>query len=178
MSVGLHLVSLDPLKPSNSKPEQPLQAPLPNNMRYSIAAVAFAALAHAQDLDWDVILQATPLPEVTIPVVYATVPSTTATATTVPYTSEAAAAAVTSALDANPDDGFPLNSGIAKRDAATTCQSQPLGYGPVPTPDSASAFLSFSPLASSASNAATPSGYVNTFNNLQASNNAYGYMGT
>ena len=149
-------------------------------MRSFIAAAAFAALAQAQDLDWDVVLQATPIPEVSVPVIYATVPTTTATATTVSYTSTAAAAAVTSALAADPSDGFPLNSDLAKRaTSSTTCLAQPTGAGPVPSPDSASAFLSYDSFAASATAAASsvPSGYVSTFTNLQASNNAYGYMG-
>jgi hypothetical protein len=142
------------------------------------AAAAFAALAQAQDLDWDVVLQATPIADVTVPVVYATLPSTTASATTVAYTGEVAAAAVSSALVANPTDGFPLNSALAKRAASpTTCQAQPTGAGAVPSDDSATGFLSYSPFSTSAAAAPTPSGYVNTFTNLQASNNAFGYMG-
>ncbi|THX31335.1 hypothetical protein D6D10_08401 [Aureobasidium pullulans] len=151
------------------------------NMRSFIAAAAFAALAQAQDLDWDVVLQATPIAEVSIPVVYATVPANTATATTVSYSSEAAAAAVTSALEANPSDAFPLDNNIAKRATVATCQTQPTGAGPVPTPDSASAFLALPDFSASATAAAAataiPSGYVNTFVNQKASNNAYGYMG-
>ncbi|CAD0108593.1 unnamed protein product [Aureobasidium uvarum] len=158
-------------------------------MRSYIAVAAIAALAQAQDLDWDAVLQATPAPEVTIPVVYATAPATTVTATTVSYSSEAAAASVSSALVANPDDSFPLDSAIAKRAAATTCQTQPTGVsvGPQPTndavvnDDSVSAFSAYPSFSASAASAAAPSavpsGYVNTFSNLHASNNAYGYMG-
>jgi len=148
-------------------------------MRSYIAAAALAAVAQAQDLDWDAILQLTPVPDVSIPVVYATAPATTATATTISYSSQASAAAVSSALAANPDDSFPLDSGLAKRAASpTSCQAQPTGVslGPQATDDSVSAFLaypSFSATASSAA-AAVPSGYVNTFSNLAASNNAYG----
>ncbi|KAI5198023.1 hypothetical protein E4T39_06967 [Aureobasidium subglaciale] len=146
-------------------------------MRSYIAAAALAALAQAQDLDWDAVLQATPAPTGSVPVVYATLPATTATATTVSYTSEAAAAAVSSALVANPDDSFPLDAAIAKRAAATICQSQPAGSGPTPTADNVNAFWALDAFSSSASAAPTPSGYVNTFTNLKASNNAYGYMG-
>lgn len=148
-------------------------------MRSYIAAAALAAVAQAQDLDWDAILQLTPVPDVSIPVVYATAPAATATATTVSYSSEASAAAVSSALAANPDDSFPLDSALARRAASpTSCQAQPTGVslGPQASDDSASAFLSypsFSATASSAANA-VPTGYVNTFSNLAASNNAYG----
>ncbi|KAG9832415.1 hypothetical protein KCU98_g12821, partial [Aureobasidium melanogenum] len=151
-------------------------------MRSYIAAAAFAVLAQAQDPEWDIILQLTPVPDVTIPVVYATAPTTTATATTVSYTSEASAAAVSSALAADPSDAFPLDSALAKRATSTSCQVQPTGValGPQSTDDSVSAFLSYSAFAAtavSAASTAVPSGYVNTFSNLDASNNAYGYMG-
>ena len=63
---------------------------------------------------------------------------------------------------------------IAKRRA---CTSLPTGAGPVPTPDTASAFLALSAFSSSASSAPTPSGYTNAFRNLQGSSQAYGYMG-
>ena len=53
-----------------------------------------------------------------------------------------------------------------------TCAAQATGSGPVPSPDTASAFLKYSAFASAASAAATPSGYTQAFKNLQASNNA------
>ncbi|KAG9553605.1 hypothetical protein KCU71_g10255, partial [Aureobasidium melanogenum] len=154
-------------------------------MRSYIAAVALAALAQAQDLDMDAIAQLTPVPDVTIPVVYATASTTTATATTVSYTSEASAAAVSSALAADPSDSFPLDSALAKRatSTATGCQAQPTGVslGPQGSDDSPSAFLAYPAFSATAvaaaASSAVPSGYVNTFSNLQASNNAYGYMG-
>ncbi|KFZ14429.1 hypothetical protein V501_03247 [Pseudogymnoascus sp. VKM F-4519 (FW-2642)] len=59
----------------------------------------------------------------------------------------------------------------------TACSLQPAGAGPVPSPDTDSAFLAYASFASSASGAPTPPGYTNTFTNLQASVNAYGYMG-
>ncbi|KAG9803660.1 hypothetical protein KCU63_g24101, partial [Aureobasidium melanogenum] len=121
-------------------------------MRSYIAAAAFAVLAQAQDPEWDIILQLTPVPDVTIPVVYATAPTTTATATTVSYTSEASAAAVSSALAADPSDAFPLDSALAKRATSTSCQVQPTGValGPQSTDDSVSAFLSYSAFAATA----------------------------
>jgi hypothetical protein len=151
-------------------------------MRSYIAAAAFAALAQAQDLDWDAVLQLTPAPDASIPVVYATAPATTATATTVSYSSEVSAAAVSSALVANHDDSFPLDSALARRAASpTSCQAQPTGVslGPQATDDSVSAFMAYPSFAATASSAASavPTGYVSTFSNLAASNNAYGYMG-
>jgi len=64
---------------------------------------------------------------------------------------------------------------LAKRQAA--CQPLATGAGPVPEPDTASAFLAFSSLSSAASAAPTPAGYSNVFTNLQGSSQAYGYMG-
>jgi hypothetical protein len=150
---------------------------------YIAAAAAFAALAQAQDFDRDAIRQLETLPDVTIPVVYATEPAITATATTVSYTSEASIAAISSALAANPDDSFPLNSAMEKRAAApTSCQVQPTGVSLGPQSDgtdSASAFKAYPAFSSNAVSAASavPTGYVNTFTNLGASNNAFGYMG-
>jgi len=73
---------------------------------------------------------------------------------------------------------------MAKRAATpTSCQAQPTGVslGPqtVSGSDSPSAFLAYPAFAATASAAASavPAGYVNTFFNLAASNNAYGYMG-
>ncbi|CAK3970689.1 Hypothetical predicted protein [Lecanosticta acicola] len=63
------------------------------------------------------------------------------------------------------------------------CAPQPDGYGPVPTPDTASAFLSYSPLHSSARAAATtiPSvnntQYTQVFEDLNAQVAAQSYLG-
>jgi hypothetical protein len=70
-----------------------------------------------------------------------------------------------------------MTAGVAKKMKRAACASQPSGAGPVPSPDSASAFVSYSSFSSMATSAAVPSGYSQSFSNLQASNNAYGYMG-
>jgi hypothetical protein len=59
-----------------------------------------------------------------------------------------------------------------KRDACSAQPAQPSGYGPVPSPDTPSAFLSYSSFAAAATGAPVPSGYTQEFSNLQASNNA------
>lgn len=64
--------------------------------------------------------------------------------------------------------------GIAVRSA---CDPQATGAGPVPTPDTASAFLALPAFAATASAAPIPSGYTQTYENLEGSSNAYGYMG-
>ncbi|KAF1821861.1 uncharacterized protein K489DRAFT_321376, partial [Dissoconium aciculare CBS 342.82] len=61
--------------------------------------------------------------------------------------------------------------------AVTTCTSLPVGYGPTPTPDTPSAFLALPDFGKAALAAKTPSGYFQSFQNLNASNNAYGYLG-
>ncbi|KAK4986138.1 hypothetical protein LTR50_005510 [Elasticomyces elasticus] len=58
------------------------------------------------------------------------------------------------------------------------CNPLPSGHGPVPSPDTPSAFLSYAAFASAATQAPTPSGYVKSFTNLQASNVALGFMGS
>ncbi|USP75175.1 hypothetical protein yc1106_02449 [Curvularia clavata] len=57
------------------------------------------------------------------------------------------------------------------------CSDQPLGKGPVPTPDTPEAFLAMDEISDAANNAPTPSGYALKFKNLKASNNAIGYLG-
>jgi len=72
---------------------------------------------------------------------------------------------------------FATTSSTSSVNACATRPAQPTGAGPVPSPDTASAFLANAAISSIAVNAPTPSGYVSAFTNLQAENNAYGYMG-
>ena len=51
------------------------------------------------------------------------------------------------------------------------------GYGPVPTPDTVAAFQSYPEWAKDALSAKTPSGYAQTFKNLNASVSANSYLG-
>jgi len=60
---------------------------------------------------------------------------------------------------------------------ATTCVPQPSGISHSPSPDTASAFLSDPYFAAQANQAAVPAGYTKIFTNLNASNQAYGYLG-
>lgn len=57
------------------------------------------------------------------------------------------------------------------------CDPQPAGAGPVPSPDTPTAFLTDDTLASTANNVRTPIGYHNTFRNLQGSCSTLGYLG-
>jgi hypothetical protein len=59
------------------------------------------------------------------------------------------------------------------------CSPQPFGYGPVTIipKDDAASFAANPVYAIAANAAAVPAGYVQSFKNLNASSNAYGYMG-
>jgi hypothetical protein len=154
-----------------------------------LGLIGLAHLISAQGLDLDLLTDLEPLPTPTIPVVYVSSKGVTAaTAVTSTYSQEAVLASISSVLE----DPAQTNSAILqgsttdepsgtklniRGDSATTCLVQPTGNGPVPTPDSASAFLSYASFASAASSAPTPSGYINVFTNKQASNNACGYLG-
>ncbi|KAF2964091.1 hypothetical protein GQX73_g9463 [Xylaria multiplex] len=63
--------------------------------------------------------------------------------------------------------------GILKR----ACQAQTLGSGPSPDVDTAAAFLSFPAFSEAAEAAATPVGCALNYRSLNASSNAYGYLG-
>ena len=77
-------------------------------------------------------------------------------------------------VDASPTGAQKREPDIAVRAA---CDPQPTGSGPVPSPDTAEAFLAYSAFSSAANGATTPSVYSNTFKNLHTSSSAYGYMG-
>ena len=68
-----------------------------------------------------------------------------------------------------------LPQGVEERDAPS-CTALPTGAGPIPTPDTAEAFLTSDSFSQAAISANTPDGYVNTFTNLQASTIAQGYL--
>lgn len=85
----------------------------------------------------------------------------------------AAVAQITSTVsDVSGADAATTDAPVKRQ--ATSCAPQPTGYGPVPSPDSPSAFVSFSSFAAAASAAPTPSGYTLEFENLSGSSNAYG----
>ncbi|OHE99004.1 hypothetical protein CORC01_05694 [Colletotrichum orchidophilum] len=140
-------------------------------MRSAPLISAFVALAKAQDLVWQVIDDAPEPPQTTVPI--------GATPTIVPYDANAAAASVVAEVNASPlpQETAPVKSEKKRLVERAACDPQPSGSGPVPSPDTPAAFLSSADLASAANNAATPSGYFNTFTNLQGSSSAYGYMG-
>jgi hypothetical protein len=123
--------------------------------------------ASGQAIDWDAV-DRLPTPSYSI--------DSTVTAQTISYTQSAALASVSASVSSTPATRKRTVLNLEKRDDEC-CAPQPLGSGPIPSPDTASAFLADSDFAAAASAAPVPSGYTNTFTNLQASNNAYGYMG-
>jgi hypothetical protein len=148
-----------------------------DNMRSFTVAAAFAAMAVAnpvpqpQGFDWKAIDALAPIPTVTIPVV-----DVAAKASTVAFDPSAAASSIAAVVKDSGVDSAPA-SALKARAATVTCKPQPLGAGPVPSPDTPEAFLAYDYFKAQATAAPTPAGYYNSFTNLQASNNAYGYMG-
>ncbi|KAK8097518.1 hypothetical protein PG984_016657 [Apiospora sp. TS-2023a] len=157
-------------------------------MKYAIVATALAAVARAQSIDWDS-WDAAPKPTPTSAPIGGG-------SEVVPYDNKAAAASaaadVVADLDATAAASTATATGTApqRRRYVTgnddihvnnikrsPCQTQPAGAGPVPSPDTASAFLSNGYFSSQASAAPVPTGYNLAFTNLAASSSAYGYMG-
>lgn len=140
----------------------------------------------AQTIDFDGV-NAAGTPVIVTPAV--AVASQTASVLPVAAQASAAAASASAALNSDSDSTLTTgddddstsskkikrNSVFGKRDG--DCSAQPQGSGPVPSPDTPSAFLADSDLANMANSASTPAGYALVFSNLQASLSASNYMG-
>lgn len=161
-------------------------------MRTTFSAIAaLAAVAGAQSttsIDIDAISVAIPTSVFVLPVVYVTAenaPTLTATtlATTATPSSDPKATAVfDSAADvtaaivsASEAAAASATASVEKRDG--TCIQQPLGISHASLPDTAAAFASDAWYGVQAVAAGTPTGFVQTFSNLTASNSADAYMG-
>lgn len=141
---------------------------------FMLAALAalVAAAPHPQDIDFSMVLAA-PNPTYSEAI--------GVSAQVVTYN----AATILAAATATIADVSVVETDVAKRDAMldvekrAACDPQPAGAtgAPTQTTDTAPAFASNTAFASIASAAPTPAGYSNTFTNLNASNNAMGYMG-
>lgn len=172
-------------------------------MRSAIFAAAFAALVAAAPAPMP--QNALPIEDMEADFVVAMAatsnlgPQITATADPVDFVASAAAASAVS------DDVTAANTGLLtlatatpttvavaeKRQATSTSTTtsttaasstcpgatQATGAGPVASPDTASAFLANSVLAASVSAAVAPTGYSNTFTNLNGSSQQIGYLG-
>lgn len=90
----------------------------------------------------------------------------------IPYAPDAVVADTFASVLADPASA---DKGLQRRDS--DCSAQPLGAGPVPSPDTPEAFLAMEEFSKIANEAAVPAGYVNKFKNLKGSNNAVAYLG-
>ncbi|KAI0416359.1 hypothetical protein F5X98DRAFT_388110 [Xylaria grammica] len=108
-----------------------------------------------------------------------TLPYGAASATTIAYNSATAIAAVVADIvsDPLPQSTAAVVSNEKREVIKRSCEPQTLGYGPSPDIDTATAFLSFSAFSEAAESATTPDGYSLNYRNLNASSNAYGYLG-
>lgn len=137
-------------------------------MRITLAIPGFAALAVAmpaarpQEIDINMVLAA---PE---PVTYDPAVGVTAQVVSYDYTSLIAQATAPATSVAS--DAAATATAIEKRGAACTSLAPGATGAPTYSPDTPSAFASNPAFASIASNAPVPSGYTNTFTNVNASN--------
>ncbi|KAI4701025.1 hypothetical protein J4E89_010861 [Alternaria sp. Ai002NY15] len=90
----------------------------------------------------------------------------------VPYSPDAVVADTFASVLADP-----VSADKSLKRRGWDCSEQPLGKGPVPSPDTAEAFLAMEEISKAATDASTPAGYVNKFKNLKGSNNAVAYLG-
>lgn len=139
-------------------------------MLFYILALTILGLTHAapapQDIDFS-LAYAVPNPTYSEAV--------GVTAQSITYNSETVYASAASQVTASVSDtsaAVIVSTDAASNEKRTACPAQPTGYGPIPSPDSASAFAAFTSFASIASAAPTPSGYSQEFVNLNGSNNA------
>ncbi|KAF2434427.1 hypothetical protein EJ08DRAFT_466188 [Tothia fuscella] len=130
---------------------------------------AICRLANAQGFELSLLAQ---LPHTT------SSPIATATAVTIKYDPTKASSSVAAEItgDSLLD---PLAAFLSKRTAKdiVPCSPQPRGKGPTPFVDTPAEWARKADWADAANKAGTPSGYTKTFTNLQASNNALGYLG-
>jgi hypothetical protein len=124
-----------------------------------------AAIPAPQDIDFD-LAYALPNPTFT-----QAIGVTAQTVSYNPTTVYAAAAAQVTHSVVDSEVAVATDANFVKKRAAA-CATQPVGYGPVPSPDSVSAFYALPAISETAIAAPTPSGYTKQFSNLQASNNA------
>jgi hypothetical protein len=133
-----------------------------SNMAIPILA-ALSGLSNAQGFEWKIFTQ---LPK-------STTSPALASAFTVSYNPMDAASSIAAEITG----GSSLGKRTVSKSAVSPCVPQPLGKAPIPAPDTPSAFAALPYFASVASAAPTPSGWTKTFTNLNASNNALGYLG-
>ncbi|KAH6660297.1 hypothetical protein BKA67DRAFT_641420 [Truncatella angustata] len=143
-------------------------------MKSFYISLGFAAMVKSQGFDFGVIDAA--------PVAVTTTLSIGAGSTTIEYNSATAIANVVADVSANfisrnlsSKSALKNRLPAGKRDGS--CNVQPSGAGPVPSPDTPGAFLADPDFSSVAIDAQTPSGFVRSSLNLRGSNSAYASMG-
>ncbi|KAL8903155.1 MAG: hypothetical protein Q9171_007497 [Xanthocarpia ochracea] len=140
-------------------------------MRSTCLVAALAGLAYAaprpQSINFEE-LDAAEVPAVTGPAPEALVEPVT-------YSEQVAKAEA--AAEVTEELSSPAKRGLVARGVNDPCSPQPAGSGPVPTPDTAAAFLAFPEFSDTANNASTPQGYALSFSNKQASVSLSSYLG-
>lgn len=147
-------------------------------MRSSLVSSACAGflLANAQSFDMAAIAAiADAVSTPTIPVVYKIDPAAAAVTSAISTYDAASALAIASAAATLPASvAIPIKRGLTTVASKATCVPQPTGISHRSSPDLPRVFKADPYYANIANAADTPSGYVKTFTNLNASNNAYG----
>ncbi|KAI5197148.1 hypothetical protein E4T38_08152 [Aureobasidium subglaciale] len=139
-----------------------------------LAANLVAALPAPQDIDLDMVIAA---PD---PTSYSEAVGVTAQTITVDIAAAAAqATAALSSVSVDAGDVLSSTAIVQAKRAAATCVPQPTGAVSASSPDTPDGFKADSRWSAAALDpaAAAPGGYVQTFSNKQASNNAFIYMG-
>jgi hypothetical protein len=134
-------------------------------MRTTLALAATLSLSSAQLINIPAVLD-TPTPALSI--------DPLAPPPAITYDATAASSSIAAAADAGTPPAITRRA-LAPRNE--TCSPRPLGAGPVPSPDTSSAFLASADLAAWAKNASTPANYTASFTNLHASTTAPKYVG-
>ncbi|PNS16124.1 hypothetical protein CAC42_4525 [Sphaceloma murrayae] len=130
-----------------------------------VASVSAAPAPVPQDIDFDLVY-ALPNPSSSV--------ALGVTAQVVTYDPTSVVKDAIPQITQDPHNDEP-SAAVRKRAA---CKAQPAGAKGAPTvADDPASFKNSTALADAALKAVTPAGYTQTFKNLQASNNAYGYMG-
>ncbi|KUJ11847.1 uncharacterized protein LY89DRAFT_653320 [Mollisia scopiformis] len=146
---------------------------------YIISAFAGLALAapHPQDIEFDQVDAAPDPTIVTPPVLGASATVSIQPTAAVATVADASVTEVASTNSTETNDKRDFLDFLGKRDG--NCAVQPKGTGPtVNTPDDTPAsFLAYQPFQTTATNAATPQGYTQSFVNLQGSSQTVSWLG-
>ena len=145
----------------------------------TLLLAGLAALSEAQSINPETIAVATPSTVFALPVVYATRSGAPAvTATTLAVGAQATSDPQATKIFSNAAQAAAAaTQGVRKRDAGTICVPQPTGISHTSTPATPAGFMAAPSYPAQALAAAVPSGYTQTFSNLNASNSATQYMG-